>query len=102
VIEPFLRSGQGHLARGDALQNVRAGARASLRIRKLVEQTTPQHLEEALFLLRGVRFVAQDVLTPIKSETGANPKTSRSIIELISPAADELDHASPDFVDAVS
>lgn len=102
MIEPFLRFRERHLVRGDLIENVRAGAAASLRIRKLVEQTTPQHLEKALFLPRGVRFVAQDVLTPIKSKTGAIPKTSPSIIELISTAADELDHVSPDFVDAIS
>ncbi len=42
MIEPFLRFRERHCSGSDSLENVRAGALATLRIGKLLEQTPAQ------------------------------------------------------------
>src|SRR5207249_11686155 len=50
VIEPLLRLGQRHRMGGDSPEDIRAGAPGTVRIRELLEQTTAQRIQDALFI----------------------------------------------------
>ena len=59
VIEPLLRLGQWHRMRGDSSEDIRAGAPGTVRIRELLEQTTAQCIQDALFVSLRVPFRVQ-------------------------------------------
>ena len=59
VIEPLLRLGQWHCMRGDSPEDIRAGAPGTVRIRELLEQTTAQRIQDALFVSLRVPFRVQ-------------------------------------------
>jgi len=59
VIEPFVCLGERHFARGDSLENVRAWAANTVRIRILLEQTTVEHIEDALLVSLGISLGVQ-------------------------------------------
>ena len=59
VIEPLLRLGQWHRMRGDSPEDIRAGAPGTFRIRELLEQTTAQYVEEALFISLRISLCVQ-------------------------------------------
>jgi len=50
VIEPLLCFSEWHGMRGDSLENIRARAPGTVRIRELLEQTTAQRIQDALFV----------------------------------------------------
>jgi len=50
MIEPFFGFRERHCSRSDSLENGRAGARGTLRIGKLFEQTSAQCIQDALFV----------------------------------------------------
>ena len=79
VIEPFLSFREPHRSRRDPLENVSAGTSASLRIRKLFEQTTAQRIQDALFVSRGISLFVQACL-PLRTL----PTTPRIYIQLTS------------------
>jgi hypothetical protein len=62
VIEPLLRFGKWHFMRGDSLENPSARAPGAFRVRKLLEQTTAQSIEDALFILLRVSPCVQTCL----------------------------------------
>jgi len=59
VIEPLLRLSQRHRMRGDSPEDIRAGAPGTVRIRELLEQTTAQRIQDALFVSLRVPFRVQ-------------------------------------------
>jgi len=59
VIEPLLRFGEWHFMRGDFPENIRARAPGTVRIRELLEQTTAQRIQDALFVSLRVPFRVQ-------------------------------------------
>jgi len=59
VIEPLFRFGQRHLMTSDSLENVRARAPGTVRIRELLEQTTAQRIQDAFFVSLRVPFRVQ-------------------------------------------
>ena len=63
MIEPLLRFGEWHFMRGDSPENIRARAPGTVRIRELLEQTTAQRIQDALFVSLRVSLSRSD-LTP--------------------------------------
>jgi hypothetical protein len=63
VLEPLLRFRKWHLMRGDFLKNVGAWAPGAAGIRKLLEQTTAQGIDDAPFVLRGIALCVQVCLS---------------------------------------
>src|SRR6516164_5306574 len=59
VIEPFVCLGERHFARGDSFEKVRAWAANTVRIRILLEQTTVEHIEDALLVSLGISLGVQ-------------------------------------------
>ena len=59
VIDPLLRLGQWHRMGGDSPEDIRAGAPGTFRIRELLEQTTAQRIQNALFVSLRVPFRVQ-------------------------------------------
>src|SRR5579859_1719352 len=62
MIEPLFRFGKGHLTKGDSLENIRAGASGTVRIRELLEQTTAKCVQESLFVSHGISSCVQTSL----------------------------------------
>src|SRR5207253_7955614 len=62
VIEPLLRLGQWHRMGGDSPEDIRAGAPGTVRIRELLEQTTAQRIQDALFISLGICLSVQTCL----------------------------------------
>jgi hypothetical protein len=62
VIEPLFRFGECHLMKGDPLENIRARASGTVRIRELLEQTTAQRIQDALFVSLRVSLRVQTTL----------------------------------------
>jgi hypothetical protein len=62
VIEPLLRFGEWHFMRSDSLENIRARASGAVRIRELLEQTTAQRIQDALFIPLRVSLRVQTCL----------------------------------------
>src|SRR5579859_6214037 len=62
VIEPPLRFGEWHFMRGDFPENISARAPGTVRIRELLEQTTAQRIQDALFVSLRVPFRVQTCL----------------------------------------
>jgi len=62
VIEPLVRLRERHCTRGDSSENVSARAPDAVRIRKLLEQTTIQHIQDALLVALGISLSIQTVL----------------------------------------
>src|SRR6266852_1314313 len=56
VVQPLLRFGEWHFMRGDFPENIRARAPGAIRIRELLEQTTAQPIQNALFVSLRVPF----------------------------------------------
>ena len=59
MIEPPLCFRKRHFMRRDTLENLRGRAPFAGGIRKLLEQTSTQHLQEALFVTLGISHCAQ-------------------------------------------
>ena len=59
MIEPLLRFGEWHFMRGDSPENIRARAPGTVRVRELLEQTTAQRIQDALFVSLRVPFRVQ-------------------------------------------
>jgi hypothetical protein len=62
VIEPLLRLDQWHFVRGDPPEDIRAGAPGTVRIRELLEQTTAQRIQDALFISLRISLRVQTCL----------------------------------------
>ena len=63
VIEPLLRIGQRQRMRSDSPEDIRAGAPGTVRIRELLEQTTAQRIQDALFISIGICLSVQTCLS---------------------------------------
>src|ERR1700756_4889983 len=59
VTDPPLRLGQWHRMRGDSPEDIRAGAPGTVRVRELLEQTTAQCIQDALFISLRVSLCVQ-------------------------------------------
>ena len=59
VIEPPFCFGEWHLVGCDFLEDIRARAPGAFRVRKLLEQTTAQRIQNALFVSLRVLFRVQ-------------------------------------------
>jgi hypothetical protein len=66
MIEPLLRLREVDFMRGDLLQNFRAWAPDTVRIREVLEQTATQSCQDALFLSLGISLCVQ-VCLPLTS-----------------------------------
>ena len=66
MIEPLLRLIEVHFMRGDSLQNPRAWAPYTVRVRTVLEQTATQSCQDALFVSLGIRLCVQ-VCLPLTS-----------------------------------
>jgi hypothetical protein len=62
MIEPLFRFGKRHLTKGDSLENIRAGASGTVRIRELLEQSTAQRIQDAPFISIGICLAVQTCL----------------------------------------
>ncbi len=83
MIEPLLRFSEWHLMRSDSLQNSRARAPGTVRIRELLEQTTAQRIEDALFIPFRVSLRVQTCLPiqlPLPSVTRYTQATSAGLL----------------------
>ncbi len=59
MIEPLLSFGERHFMRGDSFENTRARTAGTVRIRELLEQTTAQRIQDALFISLRISFCVQ-------------------------------------------
>ena len=59
MIEPLVPFGKRHFARGDSFKNVSSWAPDTVRVRKLLEQTTVEHIEDALLVSLGISLGVQ-------------------------------------------
>jgi hypothetical protein len=59
VIEPLLRFAEWHFMRDNSPENIRARAPGTVWIRELLEQTTAQRIQDALFVSLRVPFRVQ-------------------------------------------
>lgn len=62
VIKPLLRFRQWHIMGCDSLESLGGWATCARGIRKLVEQTSPQYLQEAFFVTPGISHCDQKFL----------------------------------------
>ena len=63
MVEPLFCFREGHLARGDFLENFGARAPDAIRVRELLEQTTAQRIQNALFVGGRISLCVQAYLT---------------------------------------
>jgi hypothetical protein len=63
VVEPLFCLGEWHLLICDSPEDIRARAPGTVRIRKVLEQTTAQHIQDILLLFRRKYVLAQTSLT---------------------------------------
>jgi hypothetical protein len=62
MIKPFLRFRQWHIMGCDSLENLGGWATCARGIRKLLKQTSTQHLQESFFVTFGISHCAQKFL----------------------------------------